>query len=76
MTRGGRDRADDVIIPAPDPVQPAERGGPGQPEEEADHTAAAGHRLLLRADEPGEQRRRTPAAGLHPNCSGPAEDEA
>lgn len=59
-----------------DPVQPAECGGAGQPQEEVDHPAAARHRLLLCADELGQQCRWPPAAGVHPNGSGPAEDQA
>lgn len=68
----------DVMLSVPllDPVQPAECGGAGQPEEEVDHPAAARHRLLLCADELGQQCRWPPAAGVHPNGSRPAEDQA
>lgn len=57
-----------------DPVQPAERGGGGKPEEEADLPAAARHRLLLRTYKPRKHCRRSAAAGVHPNCPRPDQD--
>lgn len=62
-------------VPIPDSVQPAECGGSRPLEEDAYHTAATWHRVLLCSDESGERGWRTPAAGFHPNCSRPAENE-
>ncbi len=51
-----------------DLVQPAERGGAGKPEAEADHAAAARHRLLVCADKQGQHRWGSAAAGVHSHC--------
>lgn len=57
-----------------DLVQPAKRGSAGKPEEEADRAAAAGHRLLLCADEQGQHCRGSAAAGVHPHRPRPDQD--
>lgn len=45
-------------------------------EAQADHAAAAGHRLLLCADEPGPHRRGSAAAGVHPHGPRPDQGQA
>lgn len=59
-----------------DLVQPAKRGSAGNPEEEADHSAAARHRLLFCADKQRQYCWGSAAAGVHPHCPWPDQDQA